>query len=99
VQLLLYGVFVGAPLSCALVILLLEGRRSYKVIRIGQNPLPGEKVLRKTKYRYGVAARVQPAALFAIMALLVGVSIWGSFQAQKLSRNITPCNDNQMSAI
>jgi hypothetical protein len=48
-HLLIYGIFVFAPLSLALLIWLLEGRRCLEVLRIRQNPLPGEKVLRKTR--------------------------------------------------
>jgi len=98
-QLLLYGLFVGTPLSLALVLLLLEGRHSLRILKLGQNPLPGEKVLRRTRYKYGNAARVQPLVLFAIMLLLLGISIWGSSQAEKMSRFIPPCSDSQVGQL
>ena len=98
-QLLLYGLLVGTPLSLALVLLVLEGPRSLRVLKLGQNPLPGEKVLRRTRYKYGNAARVQPLVLFAIMLLLLGVSIWGSSQAEKMGRFIPPCSNNQLGQL
>ena len=42
-----YSLFVGIPLSLLLVILALEGPRSIKIIKLGQNPLPNEKVFKK----------------------------------------------------
>jgi len=90
-ELLLYGVFVGMPLSMAVLLWLVEGRHGLRVWRLGQSPLPGEKVLRKTRYRYGAAARIRPLAAFAIIALLVGIAIRGGFEAHHLVREIGPC--------
>ncbi|MDH3763346.1 MAG: hypothetical protein OEU50_20415 [Gammaproteobacteria bacterium] len=94
-HLLMYGVFVFIPLSLALVIWLLEGRRCLKVLAAGQTPLPGEKVFRKTRYKYGRAAMFQPIMLFFVTAAIVGISIWGGFQAEKMTRSIAPCSDQQ----
>ena len=91
VHLLFYGLFVFMPLSFALLLFLIEGRRSLKVMKLGQNPLPNEKVLRPTKYRYGIAAKIQPLAIFSIMIFLIGLSIWGGFQAHALTQDIKPC--------
>ncbi|HKJ51894.1 MAG TPA: hypothetical protein VKB27_10320 [Gammaproteobacteria bacterium] len=90
-QLLAYGVFVGIPLSMALLVWLIEGARSVRVWKLGQHPLPGEKVLRKTRYRYGAAARLRPLAVFAILIILAGAAIWGGFQAPGLIAEIGPC--------
>ena len=95
-QLLLYGIFVITPLFLAVIILLLEGRRCIQVLRIGQNPLPGEKVIRKTRYKYGNAARIQPLMLFALMLIMVGFAFWGSFQVEKINRMIPPCSSEQL---
>lgn len=95
-HLVMYGVFVFIPLSMAGLILLLEGRRSFRVIRSAQNPLPGEKVFRKTRYKYGRAAMIQPIMLLLVTVAIIGVSIWGSFQAEKITRSIAPCSDEQM---
>jgi hypothetical protein len=91
-QLLIYGVFVGIPLSMALLVWLIDGARSLRVWRLGQHPLPGEKVLRKTRYRYGAAARLRPLAVFAILILLIGAAIRGGAQAPVLIAEIGPCD-------
>jgi hypothetical protein len=92
-QLLLYGLFVFMPLSFVLLIGLLEGKRAIRVLRLGQNPLPGEKVLGRRKYRYGNAARIQPIGLLTVLVILVGISIWGYFHAEKISRMIPDCSE------
>jgi hypothetical protein len=91
-QLLVFGVFVGVPLSMALLIWLIEGARSIRVWRLGQSPLPGEKVLRRTRYRHGAAARMRPAGVFAMVLLLIGAAVWGGFQARRLVNEIGPCD-------
>ena len=95
----MYGVFVFLPLSLALLIWILEGRRCIGIIRRGQNPLPEEKVLRKTRYKYGRAAMFQPIMLFLITAAIGGVSIWGGFQAEKFTRSIAPCSEQQLQQL
>jgi len=90
-ELLLYGLFVGMPLLMAALLWLIEGRRGLRVWRLGQSPLPGEKVLRRTRYRFGAAARIRPLAVLAIIALLVGVSFRGGLEANRLLREIGPC--------
>ena len=76
-----------------------RGKANAAVEKLGQNPLPGEKVLRRTRYKYGNAARVQPLVLFAIMLLLLGISIWGSSQAEKMGRFVPPCSDNPLGQL
>ena len=92
-QLLVYGVFSGIPLSMALLIWLIEGSRSIRVWKLGQSPLPGEKVLRKTRYRYGAAARLRPATVFAMLLLLIGAAVWGGIRADRLITAIGPCDN------
>lgn len=92
-QLLSYGLFAGVPLAMALLVWLIAGPRSLRVWRLGQNPLPGERVLRRTRYRYGAAARVWPLAVLAIIALLAGIAIRGGFEARALLRDTGPCAD------
>ncbi len=96
VHLLAYGVFVLIPLSSAFLSALLMGPRALRVLRAGQDPLPGEKVLRQTRYRYGRAARLRSYGLFAFILFFVGVSIWGILQAQKLTATIAPCPPEQL---
>ncbi len=91
-ELLLYGLFVGMPLLMAILLWLIEGRHSLRVWRLGQSPLPGEKVLRKTRYRFGTAARIRPLATLVIVALLAGIAIRGGLEANRLLREIGPCD-------
>ena len=95
VHLVFYGLFVFMPLSFATIIFLTEGRRSIKVIKLGQNPLPNEKVFRPTKYKYGIAAKVQPIGMFTAILFLTGLSVWGGFQAHDLTKDIKPCTVNK----
>ena len=92
-QLLAYGVFVGIPLSMALLVWSIDGSRSIRVWKLGQSPLPGEKVLRKTRYRYGAAARRRTAAVFALLLLLIGAAVHGGFQGNRLIAEIGPCEN------
>ena len=94
VHLVFYGLFVLMPLSFAIILFLIEGRRSIKIIKLGQNPLPDEKVFKPTKYKYGIRAKVQPIGAFSIMLFFIGLAVWGSFQAHDLTRDIKPCSVN-----
>ena len=95
VQLVMYGVFVGIPLSSALLVLGLYGPRCIRILRSGQDPPPGERVLRKTRYRRGKMALIGPVFLLLTLAAFGGIAVWGSFQAEKISRDPVPCRDEQ----
>ncbi len=80
-----HGLFVGLPLVLACFFACMEGRRGLKILREGQSPPIGDKVLRPTRIKRGAAARRSGYFhLFAFTPLLV-VAIWGSFQAASLS--------------
>jgi len=83
-HLVFYFVFVAIPIGSALAIFSIEGVRSLKIIRLGQNPLPGEKVLRKTKYKYGVKAKIQPYIVLLVLVFLLGLGIKGIFWANDI---------------
>lgn len=83
-ELMFYGLFVGLPLTFALVVFLLEGARSVTTIRLGQSPLPGEKVFKPTQYSYGIRARIKPIFVLLIVVFLIGFSIKGLFTVQKI---------------
>lgn len=83
-ELMFYGLFVGLPLTFALLILLFEGARAVTIIRLGQSPLPNEKVFKPTQYSYGVRARIKPIFVLLIIVFLIGLSIKGLFSAQQL---------------
>ncbi|MCP4978354.1 MAG: hypothetical protein GY931_19585 [Maribacter sp.] len=95
VHLVFYGIFVFVPLSFAIILLLTQGRRSFKVIRIEQNPLPNEKVFSPTKYKYGKAATIQPIVVLLLIMCLFGLSVWGGFQAHEITKDIKPCTVNK----
>lgn len=95
VELLFYGVFCGAPLSLGLLILLLFGRRCYLIFKTGQDPLPGEKTLRKRRYRYGRRALLTPLLVLLTVLYTVGVAIWGAPRAAALAAGAASCSDQQ----
>lgn len=95
VHLVFYGLFVFIPLSFAIILLLTEGRSSINVIKLGQTPLPNEKVFGPTKYKYGNAAKVRPIGVFSVIILFTGLSVWGGFQAHDLTKDIKPCTANK----
>ncbi len=91
-HLIFYSLFVGIPLSLFIIILALEGPRSIKVMKLGQNPLPNEKVFKKTKYKYGARAKIQPISTIVIAISLLIFSAWGSMQAYEITQDIQPCS-------
>ena len=94
-HIIFYGIFVCVPLSFALLLFLTEGIRSIKVIRLGQDPLPNEKVLKSTKYKHGIAAKIKPLFLFSMIFVLLGISVWGGFQAYDITKDIKLCTVNK----
>jgi hypothetical protein len=76
-ELLLYSVFVGLPVVTGLLVLVIEGKRSLQILRIGQSPLPGEKVFRPTKYTYGLRAKVRPFMVICMVVSLLILSLMG----------------------
>ncbi len=77
------------------MVALLFGPRSLRIIRAGQDPLPGEKVLRKTRYRYGKMAWLTPIFMFVFVVIFIGMAIWGAPQAEQISRDPAPCSEQQ----
>lgn len=96
-HIIFYGLFIGLPLLMACMLLILEGKRSINIIKLGQSPLPGEKVLSPTKYIYGTQAKLKAYLFFAIMLLVLGLSVQGYFWVQPLiikipSIDVSKCN-------
>jgi hypothetical protein len=79
-----YFVFVVIPVGAALTFFAIEGRRCIKIIQVGQNPLPNEKVFRKTKYKYGAKAKIQPYIFLLILLFMVGLGVRGIFWANEI---------------
>lgn len=89
-DLVFYGLFVGLPLLFAIVLFLLEGTNSIKIIRLGQNPLPGKKVFKPTKYTYGFRAKLKPFFLFLSITFFVGLAIKGVYSASQTINMVNP---------
>lgn len=94
-----YFVFVAIPIGVALAIFAIEGARCLKVIRLGQSPLPGEKVFKRTKFKYGAKAKFRPYAELLILLLLVGLGVRGIFWANDIiyhpDNDPAPCKISQ----
>lgn len=84
-----YFIFVFLPIGTALLLFALEGRRCLNVIQVGQNPLPGEKVLRKTKYQYGARAKVKPYVVLLVLFIMAGLGVRGIFWANDIIDNLS----------
>lgn len=84
-ELLLYSAFVGLPVLTGLLVLAMEGKRSLQILRIGQSPLPGEKVFRPTKYTYGLRAKVRPFMVICMVVSLLILSLMGVSSVREIS--------------
>ena len=98
-HIIFYGLFIGLPLLMACMLLILEGKRSINIIKLGQSPLPGEKVLRPTKYIYGTQAKLKAYLFFAIMILVLGLSVQGYFWAQPLITKIPSVDASKCNSL
>lgn len=77
VHLLFYGMFVGVPLTLALLGVLFGSRRGLRVLRDGQSPYKGEKVFQRTRIKRGGRARlIGWVQLLAPLGFL-GIALWG----------------------
>lgn len=90
-RVLFFGIFVGLPLLLAASLFLLEGFRSIRAFKVAQYPPPNEKVFKVTRYRYGRSAKRRAAVPFLIILFLLGLGVWGGYQANDLSQAIKPC--------
>lgn len=77
VHLVFYGLFAGMPLILFLFLFFTEGIRNIRVFKLGQHPLPDEKVLRPTKYTFGRAAKIKTLPVFFVLVAIFGFSIYG----------------------
>lgn len=98
-HIIFYGLFIGLPLLTACMLLILEGKRSINIIKLGQSPLPGEKVLRPTKYIYGTQAKLKAYLFFTIMLFVLGLSAQGYFWVQPFIAKIPSVDVSQCNAL
>jgi len=78
-----YGFYVGLPVLMALIVFLSLGIRSLKIIKIGQSPLPNEKVFTQTEYVYGSKAKLRAYGVFAYILLILSLGVQGYFWANE----------------
>lgn len=83
-----YGLFTGLPAILVLTIFLFEGRRHLRILKLGQSPLPNEKVLNPTKYKYGVRAKIQSYLFFILLIAVIGLGVKGMSSAKKIIQTI-----------
>jgi hypothetical protein len=79
-----YTLFVGLPLSSAIVSLALLWR-GFRILKAGQVPPPGERVFRRTAIRRGSYSRAVGFAHFVPTLLLLCLALWGYWQAEQLA--------------
>ncbi len=89
-ELVVYSLFIGLPLGLALIVLAIEGRHSVRVLRLGQSPLPDEKVFRPARYVFGHRARIKPLIFFLLVVFLCGLSVQGFFWASAMIDTLSP---------
>ena len=85
-----YGLCVGIPLQGAILVGIMSGWRGYKVLRDGQFPPAKEKVYRPTRIQKGSKARLIGYIHLSAFLPFLALTIWGCFQAEKMSRTIQP---------
>ncbi|VUD64385.1 hypothetical protein TDB9533_03302 [Thalassocella blandensis] len=83
-NLTVYGIFVGMPVLAGIVLFAVMGPNLMKSIKLSQHPLPGEKVLSKTKYIYGSQARARAYIMLFILSSTFIVAVQGFFWAKEL---------------
>jgi hypothetical protein len=83
-----YSLFVGLPVLLALVFAFVGGIHGLRILRDGQCPPIGAKVLRRTRIRRGVAARRVGYLSLLLFAPFLALAIWGLFQSGTLAELI-----------
>ncbi|UGB45245.1 DUF4407 domain-containing protein [Frateuria edaphi] len=80
-----FGLFVGLPMLFAIVLAIEPGRHGLAILRDGQYPPRGAKVLRPVRIRRGTSARWIGYLHLLAFTPLVAVGIWGYGKAVALS--------------
>lgn len=85
-----YGLFVGIPLNATLLVGIAFGWSGYKILRDSQFPPDKEKVYRPTKILRGPKARLIGYMYLSAFLPFLALTVWGSFQADEMSRTKQP---------
>jgi hypothetical protein len=80
-----YGLFVGFPLLIALSFGCTFGWHGYRILRDGQSPPIGVKVVRRTRITRGFASRISGYLYLLAFAPPLALAGWGYFAAASLS--------------
>jgi hypothetical protein len=87
VHVVFYGLFVGVPLFISLLLVAVGGKKIFKIIQLGQYPLPGEKVSTPTKYVYGFRAKINSYIFILCLLIFVGLAVKGYVWATEIINN------------
>jgi hypothetical protein len=98
--LLLYGMLSLFPLLIALLLCFTEGKRSLQVLKLGQSPLPNEKVYKPTRYVYGNKAKLRPLFVFLVILGFGVLSAYGAYVVNDITAKIpltdlASCTDSE----
>ena len=86
--------FVAAPLLLVIFLVVFEGPKSWRVWRLKQTPLPDEKVMKPTRYRYGRRALWRPIGFLIVIVALLAMTVWAFFLVENMSDQLSSKMDN-----
>lgn len=92
VDVVFYGLFAGLPLLLTITVGLYLILRAIKILKAGQDPLPGEKVLQKTRYKRGKKAKVHAIVLLLFPLIFLVIGVWGIGAAHQTLQTISAKN-------
>jgi len=79
-----YALFVGIPLSTALVVACAISWRGLRILRDKQVPYRGEKVFKPTRIKRGARAKLAGFGHILAPAPFIAIALWGTAQAEGL---------------
>jgi H+/gluconate symporter-like permease len=91
--LLWYGLWVGIPGQALILVTATLGWTSFKIIRDRQFPPINQKVFKPTKICKGRKVIFIALLHFLPVVLMLALTIWGAYQADKMSQILHPKND------
>jgi hypothetical protein len=85
---LIYALFVGLPLSGAVLVGVPLAWRGLRIIRDGQRPPRGVRVFKPTRIRRGAQARLAGYAHMLPLLFFIAVAIWGEGPAARMVADV-----------
>lgn len=92
---LIYAAFVGAPLTAAILIVLLTARQSIETIATRRYPPPGRKVYRRVKIKKGwqaIAFALIPAMFITYLCVLSSQGLTKAAELTREARQSAECD-------